>query len=136
MRVVVGLVGTAIVVVASAMMLMVAVVTAARMEPTSSPITAVTLIHGMPGKEEELKTHLLSLTAQTLAEKGCLRYDLYQSPSQKHEFMRYEVWSSAEALEAHKQTPHIRASFEQRQREGWTTQILVWAPVAGSGAAR
>jgi hypothetical protein len=26
--------------------------------------------------------------------------------------------------------PHLRASFEKRQREGWTTQITVWKRVA------
>jgi quinol monooxygenase YgiN len=86
-------------------------------------ITAVTLIHGIPGKEEDLKGHLLSLAAPTRAEAGCVAYDLYESPGAKHEFMRYEIWASPEALEAHKKTPHLRASFEKRQKEGWTTQI-------------
>lgn len=95
-------------------------------------LTAVTLIHGIPGHEEELKSHLLSLAAPTRAEKGCITYDLYQSPEQKHEFMRFEVWESAEALEAHKKTPPLRASFEKRLREGWTTQILTWNRVAES----
>ena len=89
-------------------------------------ITAVTLIHGIPGKEEELKRHLLSLAGPTRAEKGCITYDLYQSPDQKHEFMRFEVWESLDALEAHKKTPPLKASFEKRQREGWTTQIVTW----------
>jgi quinol monooxygenase YgiN len=43
-----------------------------------------------------------------------------------HEFMRLEVWQSPAHLEAHKETPHLRASFEKRQREGWTTEILVF----------
>jgi gluconolactonase len=89
-------------------------------------ITAVTLIHGLPGKEDELKQHLLSLAGPTRAEKGCITYDLYQSPDQKHEFMRFEVWESLDALEAHKKTPPLKASFEKRQREGWTTQIVIW----------
>jgi len=89
-------------------------------------ITAVTLIHGIPGKEEELKQHLLSLAGPTRAEKGCIAYDLYQSPDQKHEFLRFEVWESLDALEAHKKTPPLKASFEKRQREGWTTQIVIW----------
>ena len=93
---------------------------------TGAPITAVTLIHGIPGKEQELKEHLLSLSAPTRAEPGCITYDLYESPDQKHEFMRFEVWSNLDALEAHKKTPHLRGSFEKRQREGWTTQILTW----------
>jgi quinol monooxygenase YgiN/quercetin dioxygenase-like cupin family protein len=89
-------------------------------------ITAVTLIHGLPGKEADLKAHLLSLSAPTRAEPGCLQYDLYQSSANPHEFMRLEVWQSPAHLEAHKQTPHLRASFDKRQREGWTTEILVF----------
>lgn len=98
--------------------------------PNDGSITAFTLIHGIPGKEAELKEHLLSLTGPTRAEPGCIRYDLYQSPSRKHEFLRFEVWASREALEAHKQTPPLRASFERRQREGWTTEIVIWSPVS------
>ncbi len=92
-------------------------------------ITAVTLIHGLAGKEDDLRQHLLSLAPPTRAETGAVAYDLYQSPDRRHEFMRYEVWTSPEALEAHKKTPHLRASFEKRQREGWTTQIMVFKSV-------
>ncbi len=95
-------------------------------ERAPGQITAVTLIHGLPGMEAGLKQHLLSLSAPTRAEPGCLRYDLYQSTVNPHEFMRLEVWSSIDALEAHKRTPHLRASFERRQREGWTTEILTF----------
>ncbi|HEX6852497.1 MAG TPA: SMP-30/gluconolactonase/LRE family protein [Candidatus Polarisedimenticolaceae bacterium] len=94
--------------------------------PPPGALTAVTLIHGLPGRGADLERHLLSLEGPTRAEPGCLRYDLYRSPDAPHEFMRYEVWSSAEALEAHKRSPHLKASFEKRQREGWTTQILTW----------
>lgn len=99
-----------------------------------SRVWAVTLIHGIPGKEEALKAHLLSLAAPTRAETGAITYDLYQSPDRRHEFMRFEIWSSPEALERHKQTPHLRESFERRQREGWTTEILTWMPVPDGGS--
>jgi len=102
---------------------------AAESAPSDGAITAVTLIHGIPGKEEQLKQHLLSLAAPTRAEPGCITYDLYQSPDRKHEFMRFEVWRSLDDLEAHKKMPHLRASFEKRQKEGWTTEILTWARV-------
>lgn len=94
--------------------------------PAPGQITAVTLIHGLPGREEDLKAHLLSLSGPTRAEPGCRLYNLYQSADRKHEFMRLEVWDSPASLEAHKQTPHLRASFEKRQREGWTTEIMVF----------
>ncbi|MCL4708924.1 antibiotic biosynthesis monooxygenase [bacterium] len=92
-------------------------------------LTAVTFIHGLVGKEEEMKNHLLSLTAPTLAEAGCLTYDLYQSPEKKNEFMRYEVWRNDEALELHKMMPHLKASFELRRQQGWTTEITRWKRV-------
>ena len=94
-------------------------------------IAAVTRIHGLAGRDAELKQHLLSLAAPTRAEPGCVVYDLYQSPDVPHEFLRFEIWTSAESLEAHKQTPHLRASFEKRQREGWSTEIAVWKRVPG-----
>jgi quinol monooxygenase YgiN len=70
--------------------------------------------------------HLLSLSAPTRAEPGCLRYDLYQSAEDPKEFVRHEVWRSLADLEAHKATPHLRASFERRLREGWSTEITLW----------
>lgn len=85
--------------------------------PQNQVISAVTLIHGLPGRDEDLQQHLLSLARPTRAEAGCVTYDLYQSPDQKHEFMRFEVWTSLEALEVHKRTPHIRASFDKRDRK-------------------
>ena len=92
-------------------------------------LTAVTLIRGIEGKEQELEAHLLSLSAPTRSEPGCVMYDLYRSPGVKNHFLRLEVWASPAALEAHKATPHIRSSFEKRQREGWSTEITVWRRV-------
>jgi quinol monooxygenase YgiN/quercetin dioxygenase-like cupin family protein len=93
-------------------------------------LTAVTFINGIEGREDELKKELLALSAPTRAEPGNLVYDLYQSPIKKNQFLRYEVWRSDAALEEHKATPHIRASFAKRQQQGWTTQITVWKRVA------
>jgi len=92
-------------------------------------LTAVTFIKGMEGKEDELKRELLALEAPTRAEPGCITYDLYQSPDRKNEFMRFEVWRNPEALEAHKITPHLQASFLKRKEQGWMTQITTWKRV-------
>jgi len=95
-------------------------------EDMTGLLTAVTFIHGIEGKEEELKRHLLSLTAPTRAEPGNIAYDLYQSANKTNEFLRFEVWRSPEALEEHKKSPPLKQSFELRQREGWTTEITLW----------
>jgi beta-alanine degradation protein BauB len=92
-------------------------------------LTAVTFIQGRPGKGAEVKRELLSLTAPTRAESGNLAYDLYQSVDRPDRFMRYEVWRDAGALETHKETPHLRASFERRKNEGWMTEITRWVRV-------
>lgn len=98
-------------------------------QPATGNLTALTFIHGLSGQSAQLKEHLLSLTGPTLAEPGAVRYDLYQSESNPDEFLRYEVWRDPAALEAHKGTPHLRASFARRQREGWKTEITLWKPV-------
>ena len=105
---------------------------AARDGGTSLPVdalTAVTFIRGPEGREPEIKRELMSLTGPTRAEPGALRYDLYQSVSDPADFMRFEVWRNPAALEQHKQTPHLRASFERRKSQGWTTEITLWKRV-------
>ena len=92
-------------------------------------LTAVTFIEGRPGSGDAVKRELLSLTAPTRAESGAIAYDLYQSVDQPGRFMRIEVWRDAAALEAHKLTPHLKASFERRKNAGWMTEITRWERV-------
>lgn len=103
--------------------------TPAGSEPVPQALTAVTFIRGKSGSEDEVKRELLSLTAPTRAEPGNLRYDLYQSVDRPGQFMRLEVWRSAEALELHKGSPYLRASFERRKDQGWQTEITRWTRV-------
>jgi len=96
----------------------------------ADPLTALTFIRGVPGRESELERELIALSAPTRAEPGAIRYDLYQSLATPNEFVRFEEWRDAAALEAHKQTPHLKASFEKRQQQGWSTEITLWRRVA------
>ena len=96
----------------------------------AGPLTALTFIRGRPGKGDELQRELLALSAPTRAEPGALRYDLYRSQTNADEFVRFEEWRDTAALEAHKQTPHLRASFEKRKQQGWSTEITLWERVA------
>ena len=92
-------------------------------------LTAITFIRGPEGSADELRNELLSTTAPTRAEAGNLRYDLYQSPDHPNYFMRFEVWRSPQALEDHKLTPALKASFERRKSKGWMTEITTWLRV-------
>jgi quinol monooxygenase YgiN/quercetin dioxygenase-like cupin family protein len=98
-------------------------------QEVSQALTAVTLIRGKGGAEDEVKRELLSLTPGTRAEPGNLGYDLYQSVDRPGEFMRFEVWRDPEALELHKASPLIKASFERRKDQGWETEITRWRRV-------
>jgi quinol monooxygenase YgiN/quercetin dioxygenase-like cupin family protein len=93
-------------------------------------LTAITFIRGPEGSEQDLLTELLSTTAPTRAEVGNLKYDLYQSPTNKNLFMRFEVWRNPQALEDHKLTPHLKASFKRRENKGWMTEITTWRRVS------
>jgi len=92
-------------------------------------LTALTYIRGPAASESEIRQELLSTTAPTRAEPGNLKYDLYQSPNDKGSFLRLEVWRNGAALEEHKQTPPLKASFERRKAKGWTTEITTWKRV-------
>jgi beta-alanine degradation protein BauB len=93
-------------------------------------LTAITSIRGPEGSEQDLLTELLSTSAPTRAEPGNVRYDLYQSPTNKNYFMRFEIWRNVQALEEHKVTPHLKASFERRRNKGWMTEITMWKRVS------
>jgi quinol monooxygenase YgiN len=43
--------------------------------------------------------------------------------------MRLEVWRDGEALERHKASPYLKASFERRKDQGWRTDITRWMRV-------
>lgn len=93
-------------------------------------LTAVTFIRGPEGADEDLMRELLSTNEPTRAEPGNVRYDLYQSTNAKNQFMRFEIWRNPQALEEHKQTPHLKASFERRKNKNWMTEITTWRRVA------
>jgi quinol monooxygenase YgiN len=75
----------------------------------SKTIIVVATARARPGREEELKTVLLSLIAPTRREAGCLNYDMHISPDDPARFLFHENWTSRAALEAHLQTPHFQA---------------------------
>jgi quinol monooxygenase YgiN len=74
-----------------------------------NPLSVVAEMVAKPGKEDELKRHLIALVAPTLKEEGCVQYDLHQSTTEPGRFVFYENWTSAETLDRHSKSAHIRA---------------------------
>ena len=58
---------------------------------------------------QEGTVHVLALFIEpTRKEAGCIRYDLVRGPGKPAEFAFIEEWESAEHLDAHLQTAHVR----------------------------
>ena len=78
----------------------------------SEPLTVVARVRANSGQEARLRQELQSLVAPTRAEAGCLRYDLHESTTEPGWFLLYETWRTAADLDAHFQTPYLKAFFQ------------------------
>ena len=79
----------------------------------SEPLTLIARVRAKAGQEARLRRELMGLVAPTLAEPGCLRYDLHESNDQAGVFLFYEAWTSETGLDAHFQTPHMQAYLQK-----------------------
>lgn len=74
-------------------------------------ITVIATLTAKPGGETEIRNALRSLAAPSLAEKGCLLYELYASATDPTVFVTIERWTDQDALEAHWKTGHVASAF-------------------------
>lgn len=72
-------------------------------------LTVVATFQAQPGKEAELRAALIGLLAPTRQEAGCLNYNVHQSVEDPAKFLFHENWTSKAHLDAHLQSPHVKA---------------------------
>lgn len=72
-------------------------------------LTIVANITAKADKVELVKSELIKLIETTLAEDGCVQYDLHQDNDNPAQFMFYENWTSREQWQAHMNAPHLKA---------------------------
>ncbi|PVZ07688.1 putative quinol monooxygenase [Actinomycetospora cinnamomea] len=72
-----------------------------------SLLTVIAHMKALPGKEQELREALESLVEPTLAEDGCVNYDLHQGKDDPSWFFFYENWTGADKLQAHLANDHL-----------------------------
>ncbi len=75
----------------------------------NDPLTVIAHIRAKPGYEARLQQELQRLVAPTLAEQGCINYDLHQSRNDPASFALYENWKSEAHLDTHFKTPYLVA---------------------------
>ncbi|MDO9127565.1 MAG: putative quinol monooxygenase [Parvibaculum sp.] len=76
-------------------------------------LTIIAFIRARPGQTLALGRELCLLVPPTLAEEGCLGYEVHQSEDDPDIWLLYESWRSAEYLDAHFETPYLQAFFEK-----------------------
>ena len=76
---------------------------------SKTSLTVVATFQARPGKEVELRAALIGLLAPTRNEAGCLNYDVHQSVDDPEKFLFHENWTSKAHLDAHLQSPHVKA---------------------------
>lgn len=87
-------------------------------------LTIVADIRALPGKAELVKAELQKLVPITLAENGCLQYDLHQDNEDPHHFLFYENWETRELWQDHMNAPHLAAYKEAT--EGAVAGITIY----------
>lgn len=75
----------------------------------NNKLTIVAQILAKPEKREFVKKELLKLIKTTLAEKGCINYNLHQDIKNRNLFLFYENWESRELWQKHMNNNHLVA---------------------------
>jgi quinol monooxygenase YgiN len=70
-------------------------------------VTVIAYHRAKPGKEGALRQALLAVRGPTLKEKGCINYDLHETPDEPGMFVFLENWVSKADLDAHLASAHI-----------------------------
>jgi len=82
----------------------------------SKQLTVIAHLVAKADKIDDTKRFLLSLIADTRAERGCVDYDLHQDDANPAEFTFYENWTSRDEWDKHMGMPYL-AEFGRRAPE-------------------
>jgi quinol monooxygenase YgiN len=74
-------------------------------------LTIVANIKARPGKIDLVRSELEKLIDTTLAEAGCLQYDLHQDNENPAHFLFFEIWESRDLWQAHMNAQHLKDCF-------------------------
>lgn len=86
-------------------------------------LTITAEILALPEKRELVKQSLLHLIPPTLAEAGCLNYDLHQDNENPDRFFFYENWATRAHWLDHNESAHIAA--HKNATEGAVIEVVI-----------
>lgn len=80
-----------------------------RIDSMTNPVKIVAVLTARAGTQDALRALLDGMLAPSRAEPGNLRYDLWQDQSDPTRFVLDELYRDAQAVAAHRATPHFQA---------------------------
>jgi len=102
-----------------------------------SEVVVVGSFKAEPGKEAEALEAFKALVEPTHAEPGCILYALNQGVDDPARLAFIERWASREELDAHLESPHIKALLERLEELfGDSGDITVFEAVPGGETAK
>lgn len=78
-----------------------------------NPLCLIVKVKAIAGKEAQLKKVLTAMLEPTRKEPGCITYQLYSNEAD-NTFFFYELWESADHLDAHTKTEHYLQLVKDR----------------------
>lgn len=66
-----------------------------------------------PEHVSTLRDSFLKCRVETLKEPGCIKYEIYQSPTDSTVFFIFEIWKDEESHKRHNTLPHVKIHSEE-----------------------
>ena len=76
------------------------------------PVVAITRIHGIAGRRDQLRALMRETEAATAAEPGCRLYRFTAALDDPDEYVHVQEWAGEEAWSAHQRSP-VFANYQQ-----------------------
>lgn len=96
------------------------------------PVIAIFCVK--PGTETTVEKLFRSVIDTTLAEEGCISYQLNRDTENACRFIWTEEWQSQALLDRHLNAPHIQTLFSELPQYIESSEIIALKPLAGGAA--
>lgn len=97
-------------------------------------VPVVALFLARPGCEARIEELFRGVIDTTLAEEGCISYQLNRAQDEPRRFVWTEEWASRELLDRHLQASHIVELFKQVPDLVESSAVIALDKVAGGAA--
>ncbi|MGD8162507.1 putative quinol monooxygenase [Pantoea sp. FN0307] len=97
-------------------------------------VPVIAIFRVKPGTETTVEKLFRSVIDTTLAEEGCISYQLNLDTKDAGRFIWTEEWQSQALLDRHLNAPHIQALFSELPQYIESSEIIALKPLAGGAA--